>query len=158
MLTRRKFSRNAASGYIAVEMAFVLPIFMLLLAVPFFFARVFWYYSVGEKAAHDAARYLSMANQAEMRTYGGGFSEAKVPAVARWIAQQELEEILPFTDGINITLLCDSIVCGGAVPATVRADIQIGLHDTILSPLTSEYLGNTNMTLNSHVTMLYAGD
>lgn len=158
MLTRRKFSRHPASGTVAVEMAIVLPIFLLMLAVPFFLARVFWYYSVGQKAAHDAARYLSMASQAEIRTPASGFNEAQVPAVARWIAQQELEEILPYSDGIIINLQCDMNACGATVPATVRADVQITLHDSILGQLTSTYLGSTDMLLAGDVTMRYAGN
>jgi Flp pilus assembly protein TadG len=158
MLTRRKFSRHPAMGSVAVEMAAVLPIFILLLALPFFLARVFWYYDVGQKAAHDAARYMSMASQAEMRTPGSGFNEAQVPAVARWIAQQELEEILPYTDGIIINIQCDLNACGATAPATVRADVQITLHDSVLSQLTSTYLGSTSMILAGDVTMRYAGN
>jgi cbb3-type cytochrome oxidase subunit 3 len=145
-------------GSVAVEMAMILPILLLVLAVPLFFARVFWVYSVGQKAAHDAARYLSTATQAEMRTPGGGFNEARVAAVARWIAQQELEEIVPFTDGIPIAVLCDSGPCGGIIPQTVHVKIQINLHDGILENLTSEYIGNTSMVLFGDVTLRYVGN
>lgn len=157
MKVRRKLFRRSAKGSVAVEMAFVLPIFLLLLAVPLFFARVFWFYSVGQKAAHDATRFLSTATQAEIRTSGGGFNEAKVAAVARWIAQQELEEILPFTDGILIDVQCNSGSCGLNVPSTVHVGIQIGVHDNILDSLSSKYLGRTDTVLIGNVTMRYVG-
>jgi Flp pilus assembly protein TadG len=158
MQVRPRLFRKAAKGSVAVEMAFILPIFILVLAVPLFFARVFWFYSVGQKAAHDATRFLSTATQAEMRTPGGGFNEAKVAAVARWIAQEELQEILPFTDGILIDVQCNSGTCGATVPDTVHVGIQVTLHDTILNGITGDYLGNTDMVLVGNVTMRYVGN
>jgi cbb3-type cytochrome oxidase subunit 3 len=158
MKVRPTLFRKSAKGSVAVEMAIILPIFLLLLAVPIFLARIFWFYSAGEKAAHDATRFLATATQAEMRTPGGGFNEAKVAAVARWIAQQELEEILPFTDGIIIDVQCNSSGCGAVVPGTVHVGIQITLHDSLLDGITAEYLGNTDMVLVNNVTMRYASD
>lgn len=158
MTTRPRLRRRPANGSVAVEMAVILPILVMLLAVPLFFARVFWFYSVGQKAAHDATRYLATATQAEMRTSGGGFNEVNVAATARWIAQQELAEILPLTDGIVIGVQCDNDPCGGAVPASVHVSIQIGMHDAILGDLTSTYLGDTDIRLVGNVTMRYVGD
>jgi hypothetical protein len=158
MKAQPKLLRHAEKGSAAVEMAIVLPVFILLLVVPFFFARVFWFYSVGQKAAHDAARFLSTATQAEMRTPGGGFSEAKVAAIARWIAQEELSEILPYTEGILIEVQCNSGACGLSVPQTVHVGVQIGLRDTVLGTLTESYLQSTDMVLNGNVTMRYVGN
>jgi cbb3-type cytochrome oxidase subunit 3 len=149
--------QKAAKGSVAVEMAAILPIFVILLTLFFFFARIFWFYSVGQKAAHDAARFLSTSTQAEMRTPGGGFSEAQVAAVARWIAQEELQEILPYTDGILIDIHCNTGACGATVPGTVHVGIQITLHDNLLDGLTSIYLGSTDMVLIGNVTMRYVG-
>jgi cbb3-type cytochrome oxidase subunit 3 len=139
-------------------MAVILPVFLVLLAVPLFLAVVFWCYSAGQKAAHDAARYLSTATQAEMRTYGGGFGESTVAATARWIAQQELEGILPFTDGIPITVECNASTCGAAaVPATVHVQVRIGLHDTFFDSITTDAIGDTGMEVASDVTLRYVG-
>lgn len=157
MKERPKPYQRKAEGSVAIEMAAVLPILVMLLTVIFFLARIFWFYSVGQKAAHDAARFLSTSTQAEMRTPGGGFSEAQVAAVARWIAQEELQEILPYTDGILIDIHCNTGACGAAVPSTVHVGIQITLHDSILDGLTSIYLGSTDMLLVGNVTMRYVG-
>ena len=147
--------RRSARGSVAVEMALILPLFLILLAGPLYIARAAWFYSVGQKAAHDATRYIATATQAELRTPGGGFNEPRVPAIARWIAQQELGEIVPLTDGILITIQCDGDGCGLLVPVKVRTGVRIGLQDHLLGGLTTQYFGSTNMTLSSEVTMRY---
>jgi hypothetical protein len=155
MVGHYKQSRRSAQGSVAVEMALILPLFLILLAGPLYLARAAWFYSVEQKAAHDATRYVATASQAEMRTAGGGFNEARVPAIARWIAQQELGEIVPLTDGISITIQCDGDACSLLKPSTVRTSIRIGLKDNLLGSLTEQYLGSTDMTLSSEVTMRY---
>lgn len=155
MTARYKRLNNPVKGSIAVEMALILPLFLILLAGPLYMARAAWFYSVGQKAAHDATRYMATATQAELRTGGGGFNEARVPAIARWIAQQELGEIVPFTDSIVITILCDGDGCSALTPNKVRAGIKITLHDRLLGGLTMGYLGSADMTMNSDVTMRY---
>jgi len=147
--------RRSAQGSVAVEMALILPLFLILLAGPLYLARAAWFYSAGLKAAHDATRYVATATQAEMRTGGGGFNEARVPAIARWIAQQELGELVPLTDSIGIAIQCDGGVCILLKPSTVRTTIRIGLKDNLLGSLTEQYLGYTDMTLSSEVTMRY---
>jgi len=155
MVGHYKQLRRSATGSVAVEMALILPLFLILLAGPLYIARAAWFYSVGQKAAHDATRYIATATQAELRTAGGGFNEARVPAIARWIAQQELGEIVMFSDGIVITILCDGDGCGLVAPVRVRTAVKIGLHDNLLGGLTMDYLGAAGMTMNSEVTMRY---
>jgi cbb3-type cytochrome oxidase subunit 3 len=157
MTIQPRLWKRPEQGSVAVELAIILPIFLTLLSGPLFLACVFWFYSVGQKAAHDAARYLSTATQAEMRTAGGGFNEAAVAATARWIAQQELVGILPLTDSILIDIKCNNVACGAAVPTTVHVDIQISMHDPILNDLTAKYIGDTNLLLASSVTLRYVG-
>ncbi|GAA0424384.1 hypothetical protein GCM10009094_30980 [Massilia aurea] len=155
MGVRYKQFRRSVNGSVAVEMALILPLFLILLAGPLYMARAAWFYSVGQKAAHDATRYIATATQAELRTPGGGFNEARVPAIARWIAQQELGELVPLTDGIAITILCDGDVCSALTPTRVRTGVQITLHDNLFGGLTMDYLGSADMTMNSDVTMRY---
>jgi len=138
-------------------MAIMLPLLILILALGLFFARIYMFYSVGQKAAHDATRFLSTVTQAEMRTPAGGFGEARVAALARWIAQEELMDIVGFTDGIMIHISCDLRACGQDIPKTVTVQVQIILHDDILDSLTSVYLGNTDVAVVGDVTMRYVG-
>lgn len=135
----------------------MLPLLILILALGLFFARIYMFYSVGQKAAHDATRFLSTVTQAEMRTPAGGFGEARVAALARWIAQEELMDIVGFTDGIMIHISCDLRACGQDIPKTVTVQVQIILHDDILDSLTSVYLGNTDVAVVGDVTMRYVG-
>ena len=104
MKPRYRLFRKSATGSVAVEMAIILPIFLTLLAGPLFIARLAWMYSAGQKAAHDATRFLATASQADLRTAGTGFNEARVAGLARWIAQEELGDVVQSTDGIVITI------------------------------------------------------
>jgi hypothetical protein len=155
MVIRYKRFRRSANGSVAVEMALILPLFLILLAGPLYMARAAWFYSVGQKAAHDATRYAATATQAELRTGGSGFNEARVPAIARWIAQQELGELVPLTDSIAIEIQCDGDRCSTATPTRVRTSVQITLHDQLLGSLTIDYLGFSDMKMDSEVTMRY---
>lgn len=127
----------------------------MFLAVPLFFARVFWYYSVTEKAAHDAARFLSTATQIEIK--GSGFGEAPVAALARQIVAEETKEIIPGLDGLIVDVQCDLGTCGITVPATVRVRILMQMSDHLFGPYTSELYPNGGFVVASDVTMRYAG-
>lgn len=149
--------RKTETGSVAVEMAFILPVLVMLLTLMLFFARLFWAYSATQKAAHDAARFLSTATQAEIRTGGGGFNEARYPAVARWIAQQELMDIVTWADGITIFILCDGVPCNVTRPETVRVRVEVSLRNDVFPELIALYLDNSNFVLKSHVVLPYAG-
>lgn len=90
-------------GSVAIECALLLPVFFLMLGAMLFFGRVMWHYTVAEKAAHDAARFLAAAPVTEMRASGGG--EVPVVAVARKIAEAEVAELNPGV-GLSISILC----------------------------------------------------
>jgi hypothetical protein len=158
MKNGRRLFRRSSRGSVAIEMAVILPLMLALLSVPLFYARVFWFYSVAQKAAHDSARYMTSVTQAEMRTPGTGFGEPKVVAVGRWIAQQELTELVPLTDGIPIDIQCEPGPCGAKVPQTVRVKVAIVLHDMLLDSMTSDIVGSTDAVLVGDVTMAYAGN
>jgi Flp pilus assembly protein TadG len=154
------WSRHREQGSVAVEAALVLPILLLFLAVPLFFARVFWYYSVAEKAAHDAARFLSTATQVEMKTQTGGGGDAPLANVARSIADAEIEEIKPALDAWSIAVQCDLSPCGIAVPQTVRVQVRLRISDNIFAPITDPYykVAGEGLLLTSDLTMRYAGN
>jgi Flp pilus assembly protein TadG len=151
--------RQRRKGGAAVEMAIVLPLLVLFLAVPLFFGRVFWYYSVAQKAAHDAARFLSATTQTEIRGSGSG-GEAPVAALARAIAVSELNGIRAGLDGWTITVLCDFNTCGMALPETVRVSVWITVRDGIFGSITSQYYGEDGygLLLKADVTMRYVGN
>lgn len=135
-----------------MEMALVLPLLVLLVTTLIFFARFFWYYSVMQKTAHDAARFLATATQVEMRTTG-----APIAAVARSIADAGTAVLVPVVDAMAIDVQCNFSTCGFAVPTTVRVVIQARMRDTIFGPLTSAFYGEDGLLLVADVTMRYAG-
>jgi Flp pilus assembly protein TadG len=143
-----------------VETAIILPILIVFLALPLFFARVFWYYSVAEKAAHDAARVLSTATSVEMRTQAGGGGDSPMANVARSIADAELEEIKPVLDAWSIAAQCDLSPCGISVPQTVRVQVRLRVSDNIFGPITDPIykVEGEGILLTADVTMRYAGN
>lgn len=155
---RIRLSRRREQGSVAVEAAVVLPILILFIAVPLFVARVFWYYSVAEKAAHDGARFMSQATRLEMQSSTGG-AEPGVAVLARDIANDELDGIRSSLAGVTVTSQCDGLTCGGQViPSTVRVAVQITVRDNILGVITDQYFGPDGLLLTSDVTMRYAGN
>jgi hypothetical protein len=139
-------------------MAFSLTILTLFLAVPLFFAQVFWYYSVAQKAAHDAARFLSTASRLEMATLGTGDSDAPVSVLAKQIALAETDEIRPMLDARTIVVQCDLTQCGWSVPQTVRVQVRIRISDKILCVFTDEFTNGQGINLTADSTMNYAGN
>jgi Flp pilus assembly protein TadG len=149
--------RRTERGSIAVEAAIVLPVLILFIAVPLFAARIFWYYSVAQKAAHDGARFLSAVSRMEIQASTGG-AEPGVAALAESIADDELEEIRPALIGATVTPQCDFAKCGGLTPPqTVRVAVQIKVRDDIFGFITSQYLGSS-LVLDTAVTVRYAGN
>jgi Flp pilus assembly protein TadG len=98
--TRKATGRQYERGAIAVETALVLPILLLFLGLPsVLYAFYFRQYTAVQKAAHDAAIYLSTAPRAEMTTAGPDGNFAAVTLAKRIIAR-ELAGIVP--DGISV--------------------------------------------------------
>ena len=59
---------SSQRGIAAVEMAIVLMALVAFLTMPVFFARYFWCYSVAQKAAQDAARFMSTVPLVEIKS------------------------------------------------------------------------------------------
>ena len=153
--------RRRERGIAAVEAAVAMVLLILCLAVPLFLARIFWYYSVAQKAAHDAARFLSTASRVEMLTLGPGFEgAAPIADVARDIVLAEIAEIRPQLDAWAIDVQCDLTSCGMTVPKSVRVQVRIRIHDAILPAITDEFFynqGNRAVNMTANVTMNYVG-
>jgi hypothetical protein len=155
-IASRAFTR--VKGGAAVEMALCLPVLVVLLAAPLFFARVCWHYTVAEKAAHDAARFLAAAPTVEMTTQGPG-SESSAATVARWIAATEISELNPGPLRPSITIQCDGVTCDGlTVPLKVSAIIRMRVYDPAFYAITSEFTGGGAPLLTAAVTIPYVGN
>lgn len=157
-MSRRLFglARRRQRGIAAIELAVILPVVLIMLSVPLFFGRVFWHYTVAQKAAHDAARYLSGVSLAEMTAPG---RIGKVIAVAQAIATAEMSDLNPGPYAPGVTIQCDGVSCFGfAPPSTVRVVVQMPIYDDIFPAFTSELVGAYGWLLTADVTMRYVQD
>ena len=152
--------RPRQRGVAAIEMAFILPVMMILLAVPLFFGRVFWHYTVAQKAAHDAARYLSEIPLTDINNLTRiGYHLA----VAGEIVAGEMSDLNPGSDPIAVFYQCEYRLgydhCDGkSTPKSVRVGVRITMSDAIFPNFTSDYLGDNGLLLNAAVAMPYVAN
>jgi hypothetical protein len=142
-------------GVAALELALILPIFLILLSLPLYFGRIFWHYTVAQKAAHDAARYLSSVPLKEMKDPTKINAEL---ALAADIIQAEVGELNPGPYKPAVTILCNNITCSGfTTPVTIRVDVELYMVDIFFSTYTSMILGYESFPLTAEVVMPYTG-
>lgn len=152
---RSPAKRSRQRGAAAVEAAIVLPIFLTLMTFPFFYARCFWHYTAAQKAAYDAARYLSTVPAREMRSKKLAKAAA---AIALEIAQREIAELSPGTEIDPPQIYCDDALCGtfpGTVPSTVHVLLNFGMRDTYFGVIDT---GRYGLQVTSDVKMRYVGN
>ena len=146
--SQRRFTQ-LQRGVAAVELALILPFLLILISAPLFFGRVFWHYTVIQKAAHDSAMYLSRISAGEMRTPVHASAAA---AVARDIALAEMADLNTGLYAPSITVLCGTYICDGlAIPKTVRVAIRAEIQDPIFGSI---YAGE-GVLISSDVTLAY---
>lgn len=148
--------RSDQRGIAAVEFAWILPVLVALMAGLFLFGRFCWHYTVAQKAAHDAALYLSSVPLIDMK------SRTRAEAVmnlARSIALAETAELNPGPAGLTVTVTCDSWPCDGVVPPnTIRVGVRMRVVDGIFNSFTEDYTGEEGILLTADVSMLYVGN
>ncbi|WP_440963105.1 TadE/TadG family type IV pilus assembly protein [Massilia sp. GER05] len=152
---KRVSPKTRQRGVAAVEAALIVPIFVVLLTVPIYYARCFWHYTVAQKAAQDAARYLSQVSAAEM----------KAPALAQaagnialQIAQKEMTELAPGSAMGVPVVQCDYLPCGtviGTPPATVRVYVTFSMYDDIFGVIDA---GRFGLVVTADISMRYVGN
>ena len=126
----RQRPRKREAGVAAIELAFILPILIIFLSFPIFYARCLWHYTVAQKAAQDAARYLSTVSRQEMIS-----EELAQEAGARAIeiASREIAELSPGSRISGPAAFCDLEICGqlgdGVAPSTVRVRLTFTMSD-----------------------------
>jgi len=145
---------NRERGAAAVEAALVMFMLVALMTFPIFFARVFWHYTVVQKVAQDAGRYLSTVSMAEMRSPLLAQEAAKV---ASRIAKEELAALQPGKPIQNSVVQCNLLPCGsqaGITPGTIRIMIAFSVFDTFSGVVDT---GRFRLTLTEDVTYSYVG-
>jgi hypothetical protein len=142
-------------GIAAVELALILPLIVLLLAVPLYFGRVFWHYTAAQKAAQDAARYLSMVPSTELADSTRVRYALKV---AQDIAEAETAELNPGPDRPYISVTCDDWACDGfSAPTTVGVSVHLKMVDAYFPVATSLFGGDGGIVLRAAAKVHYVG-
>ena len=149
------WSRPRQQGVAAIEVALLLPVLVVMLAMPLFWGRVFYQYEVAERAAHDAALYLSTVPLIEMKTISQTTNE---PALAAAIVAAELAELKSNYIPPAVAIQCDSLPCESiSVPSTIRVVIRLSILDEFFGPYNPFVTGDTGLALTAEVTMHYVG-
>lgn len=158
--------RHCERGAVAVETAIVLPILVLVLGLPsILLAFYFRQYTAVQKAAHDAAIYLSTAPRLELTATGPDGNFAAL-TVAKKIVEKELAGVVP--DGVpvapyttcfykvgNVTKgnACTSQVFKLETNTLFRLDVAINV--PFINPLTGREVDA--MYMSSIATVRYLG-
>jgi Flp pilus assembly protein TadG len=146
-------ARRRQRGAAAIEFVLVFPILLIAMAPLILYARYMWHYTVAQKAAQDAARYMSTVSAAEMKSRTLA-TDAK--SIAIEIARREVADLSPGEAIVDADVICDTNTCGfktGTVPKTVTVSVAFHVFDTFFN----SYLGPYGMPVEANVTMRYAG-
>ena len=148
-------SRRRQQGSAAIELALLLPVLVIFLTFPVFYTSVFWHYTVAQKAAKDAARYLSTISAQEMRS---PVLAPAAAAIAREIARTEIAELAPGSVIRDPVIECGDDPCtgteSGALPTVVRVSVQFGMFDTWFGVVDT---GRYGWHIESDVRLAYVG-
>jgi hypothetical protein len=142
-------------GSVAVELGLLLPVLLIFLALPIFYSRCLWHYTVAQKAAQDAARYLASVPKSEMTS--STLAQAAGDRAIE-IANREIAELAPGSDIVGPKAYCNSRDCGfllpvGTLPTTVTVELGFSMADpwfnidiwdeiSITATVTMNYVGN----------------
>jgi uncharacterized membrane protein len=153
--------RNARSqrGVAAVEFAFVLPMLVLVIALTLFFGRIFWHYTVAQKAAHDAAIMLANATSLEISTSRSDGADVGIATLAKAVAVAEIAELNPGMVAPRVEVYCDALACiGGSLPTQVHVSVRMKMSDVFLGGFTDQLGGNEGLWVRADVRMPYVGN
>lgn len=150
--------RRSQRGAVAVEFAIILPAMVLMIAFTLLFGRIFWHYTVAQKAAHDAAVILASASRLEIGTKTPTFSVVEIANLAKAIATEEVAELNPGFGRPYIEVFCDDGAClGETVPNQVRILIRMNMTDIFLGGFTDAVLDSDGLILRADVRVPYVG-
>lgn len=153
-LSLANLPRKREAGVAAIELALLLPILIVFLMFPIFLSKCLWHYTVAQKAAQDAAHYLSTVPRSEMLSWELA-EEAADRAVE--IAEREIAELAPGSRITGPTAYCDTLVCG-ELGATAPKTVRVRLMFTMSDPLGLIDFGWYGLRITADHTMRYVGN
>lgn len=154
-LSPTNLPRKRDAGAAAIELAFLLPILIGFLLIPFFFSKCLWHYTVAQKAAQDAARYLSTVPRSEMMSRDLA-AEAGERAIE--IAEREIAELGPSSAIAGPRAFCDAEICGDLTAGRLPTTVRVRLAFTMSDPLGLIDFGWYGLEITANHTMRYVGN
>lgn len=148
-------SRKRQTGVAAVELALLLPILIAFLALGYFIASIFWHYTMAQKAAQDAARYLSTVPAAEMMTPASAQAAGNL---AQEIIRRELADVSPDSAISTLETFCDTSNCGGKLPGTLPAIVRVHFSITMFDTSGFVDTGWYGLPITADYAMRYVGN
>lgn len=151
-------ARQREHGAIAIEAAIVLPFLIMFFGLPsILYAFYFRQYTAVQKAAHDAAIYLSMAPRLEMTTAGPDSNFAAV-TLAKRIVTKELAGIVPDGASVTPTISCMYLVGSGqqinaCTPPVFKAStntlfrLDVAVNVPYINPITGNEVESMYMSI-----------
>lgn len=144
-------------GIAALELAFILPFILVLLPFPLVLGRAFWHYTVLQKAAYDAARFMATVPAMDMKTRPKGRSAETLAKRMMIDATADLH-LDPLLTEDDISIQCDNGNCGGLAqgkpPAQVSVFVTISISDDLFPDITNQIIGS-GIDLTAYITMPY---
>lgn len=151
-------------GSVAIEAAVTITFILIpVLAFILFFGRYFWYYTIVQKAAHDATLYFAAAQLPDIRNNSAG-------TLAQDIIREGLADIdstTMSTKGVDTYCLYPTVANPGALtprvctlttpPAAVKTSIFMTVKDPFLAPMTGPIIGYDGLPISAETTLPYVG-
>lgn len=154
-LSLANLPRKRETGVAAIELAALLPILIVLLIFPIFLSKCLWHYTVAQKAAQDAARYLSTVPRSEMLSRKLA-EEAGDLAIE--IAEREIAELAPGAEIVGPRAFCDAEICGDLTAGRVPTTVRVRLAFTMSDPSGLIDFGWYGLEITANHTMRYVGN
>lgn len=154
-LSLANMPRKREAGAAAIELAVLLPILIVFLLFPIFLSQCLWHYTVAQKAAQDAARYLSTVPRSEMMSKD---LAEKAGDLAIEIAEREIAELAPSSGITGPKAFCDAENCGDLSTGTVPKTVRVRLAFTMYDPLGLIDFGWYGLEITANHTMRYVGN
>lgn len=148
-------STSRQAGVAAVEFALLVPIVIGFLTLGFFTASIFWHYTMAQKAAQDAARYLSTVSAAEMMNPA---SAKAAGDLAQEIIRREIAELSPESQIGSLETFCDTSNCGGKLPGTLPTIVRVNFSISMFDPSGLIDVGWYGLPITANYTMRYVGN
>lgn len=151
MKMRRPYRIRNESGAAALELALILPLLIAFLTIPLFFGIYFWHYTVVQKSAQNAVRFMASVPVREIKSV----TTAKYARdIAEAMVQEGIADLIPATTPI-IDIQCDGLTCGDGVPGNVRVVVRLRLKDHFFHLVDT---GDDGWPVRADVSMRYAGN